>query len=252
MPLIAKSSIRYENWKLDPSGLYLTSPSLGFFESRFQVFISTKVAGNMQEEQNRVNFLRRLDLDASKLAVSNQVHGTQIHCVTSLADCPSIRVSGIDGWLASGVEGVNLGVFSADCMGIFILHRERPLGMVLHAGWKGCARGIIEEAFRLVCENFCKDFKVTTKDFLAVVGPHIGSCCYEVKGDVAGSFSANDLTVRDGKTYLDLGGAAAHHLENLGVQDIVVSRDCTRCREDLFISYRRGDKGSMLNLLHFP
>ncbi len=205
----------------------------------------------MQEEQNRVNLLRRLDFDAGKLAVSYQTHSTQIHCVKNIVDCPSIRVSGVDGWLASEVEGLNLGIFTADCMAIFLLHRDRSLGAVLHAGWKGCARGIIEEAFRLSCENFCKDFGVKVKDFLAVIGPHIGPCCYEVKADVAGLFSSDVIEVREGKTYLDLAAAAARRLETLGVQDILVSRDCTRCQKDLFFSYRRPEKGSMLNLLHF-
>lgn len=243
--------IKLENWVLDQSGLYMSSPSLEFFQTRFLAITSTRQAGNMQDEQSRVNFLRRLDLDHGKLAVSYQIHGTEVHLIKSVQDCPTSRVDGVDGWIAYNVEGLTLGTFSADCLSVFILHREKNLGLLLHAGWRGLRQGIIKTALKQCFANVSHDFYPKAGDFLAAIGPHVRSCCYEVGEDVAKKFPKEFIEARGGKTHLNLETAAAGLLVELGIEDVFISQDCTRCRQDLFFSYRRKDKGSMMSILNF-
>lgn len=246
-----ETKVFFENWQIDPSGFFATPPSLESFLARFSVVVSLKKAFNMQKEETRSHFLRRLDLDPFRLAVSYQCHGTQIHTVRSLEDCPTSRVDGVDGWIASNVEGVNLGIFTADCLGIFILHREYPMGILLHGGWKGLSQGIIAKALELCRESVFKDTAAHMGDFFALIGPHVRSCCYEVGDEVGGLFPKDCLQRRGDKIYLDLERVAVGELAKLNIPDVFVSKDCTCCRSDLFFSFRHKDKGSMLNLLSF-
>ena len=88
------------------------------------------------------------------------------------------------------------------------------------------------------------------REIKAVIGPHIGPCCYEVDAPVidamalrrAASIAASTAPARPGHALLDLGRLtrAALVSEGLGPDDIAqVSGACTRCDARRFHSYRR-------------
>lgn len=202
----------------------------------------------MQEEAARVRFLRKLDFDAKHLAVSYQVHGKEIHVVRKIEDVPLNRADGIDGWVAGRVQGVSLGVFIADCLPIFLMHREEPMGALIHAGWRGLKAGIVEEAFRALTA----EFHLEAGEIVAAIGPHVRSCCYQVGDDVAGQFPESWGLKKESGCYLDLGKGAADKLLACGLEEVLVSTDCTKCAENpLFFSKRRGLKGAQMALLAF-
>ena len=87
---------------------------------------------------------------------------------------------------------------------------------------------------------------------LAVIGPSIGPCCYEVGEEVAGRFraafgnrAAELLHETDGGIHLDLWQANQVQLEEIGmdVQNIDRADTCTACNSDIFFSYR-ADQGT--------
>jgi copper oxidase (laccase) domain-containing protein len=47
-------------------------------------------------------------------------------------------------------KGIVLGVFSADCLPIFIFDQKREIIGLLHAGWKGGLKGIAKEAIKIL------------------------------------------------------------------------------------------------------
>jgi hypothetical protein len=77
---------------------------------------------------------------------------------------------------------------------------------------------------------------------VAMVGPGIGPCCYEVGEEVADPFRERfgDDVVADGK--LDLAGAAERVLGEAGVASVERTGHCTACEPELFFSHRR-DRG---------
>lgn len=132
-----------------------------------------------------------------------------------------------DGMVA--IRPVPMAIKVADCLPVFLFGRDR-IGMI-HCGWRSIAAGIVAQALR------------RTGPCRYVLGACIGPCCYEVKTDVATVFSdryGRAITLREGKTYLDLKAIVR---EQLSGQECLGDLDrCTRCHPEYFHSYRRGDK----------
>lgn len=124
----------------------------------------------------------------------------------------------------------------ADCVPIFLFDIKTKAFGVLHSGWKGT--GIAENAINIMKEVW--DSK--PQDILAVIGPHIHSCCYTVKNDRADYFRTNFtpecIETINGENHLSLAKANIALLERCGVQNILHCTDCTCCDERLG-SFRR-------------
>jgi polyphenol oxidase len=133
------------------------------------------------------------------------------------------------------LAGVILGVQTADCVPILIAHRQ---------GQAATVRRLHEK------------FNLQAQDLIAVIGPHIGACCYEVGEDVAASIDDPAAIIRKPewpKPHLDLAAANRRQLLRAGIPEaqLETSSLCTRCRADLFHSYRRDGKrmGHMLSVI---
>ena len=148
-------------------------------------------------------------------ATVTQVHGDRV--VT--ADRPGDH--GEADAVVTTNHDLSVAVFTADCLGI-VLHGPDTVAAV-HAGWRGLAADVVSKAVAAVGT-------VTS----AVIGPHIGPCCYEVGPEVAERFDDHVRTTTWGTTSVDLAAAAT---EQLGIEPAVVDR-CTRCGTDTF-SHRR-------------
>lgn len=105
---------------------------------------------------------------------------------------------------------------------------------VIHGGWRGIIGGIVHEGARAM----------TGPPGLAVIGPSIGPCCFEVSKDVAEAFCArfgrevvSDDTVAP---RIDLWASVTRALAEVGVgaHQVVNPRLCTACNTDLFFSHR--------------
>ncbi len=133
-------------------------------------------------------------------------------------------------------KNIILEVKIADCFPVFIL--DKNLIMVLHVGWRGAKEGIIEKGIEIFKEK--GDFK-NIKVFL---GPGIKKCCYEVKEDVA-NFFKDFLEKRDERIYLDLEKFIINNFLKEGIkkEKIFIFPYCTSCRNDIFYSNRKKDKG---------
>jgi copper oxidase (laccase) domain-containing protein len=90
-----------------------------------------------------------------------------------------------------------------------------------------------------------------SENIIAVIGPAIGPCCYEVGRDVMQAMAetfveAADLfDRRNGNhqhAYFDMWEANRRQLAGAGVQQIVLSGLCTACRTSEFFSHR-AEKG---------
>ena len=83
-------------------------------------------------------------------------------------------------WTDAPETGV--GVHTADCVPILIAHREFPLAAAVHAGWRGLAAGVVEEAVGAVARRYGGD---AVGGLVAAAGPCAMGCCYEVGDEVA-------------------------------------------------------------------
>ena len=173
-------------------------------------------------------------------ALSRQVHGTTV----LIHDGPpgnsldprngAAEPMDADGHV-SGVPGLLLTVTVADCVPVFVVDPERRAVAVLHAGWRGAAAGILEEAVRLFAERGSPP-----RNLILHLGPAICGSCYEVGPEVHRSFGR---TV-PAPSPIDLHALLSERAVRLGVPTDQVSRarSCT-LEDDRFYSHRGGDAG---------
>ena len=162
--------------------------------------------------------------------------------------------------LITAERDLPLVVFSADC-GTVLLH-DPAAGCVgaVHAGWRGCAAGIVEKTVR----EMVRLLGARPERILAALGPCIGKCCFETDGDVPEAMRASALGAeaepylerRGEKWHVDLAGLNRQWLLCVGVapDHIDVCGLCTACRPDRYWSHRvtRGDRGSLAALIQLP
>jgi YfiH family protein len=198
---------------------------------------------------NRVRFLAAVGAPGWPIMKLKQVHSG----VVVDMDDSSAATDAVEGDASvTSLEGIMLGVQTADCVPILIADIRGAAVAAIHAGWHGTAARITEAAVARLCQKF----GIAPKDLVASIGPHIGVCCYEVGGDVVDAIADPALLEfrpEWTRPHLDLGKANRRQLINSGLidQQIEVSSLCTRCREDLFHSFRRDGKktGHMLSVI---
>ncbi len=183
---------------------------------------------------------------------------------------PSVRPPSpaSDGWkplqpipegdvLLTTEPGVLLSVRTADCMPVLIADPDRPAVAAVHSGWRGTRQRIAGKTAVLLAGLTDSE----PRRLVAVVGPSIQKCCYQVGEEIYEEFR-RELTGSDAffsppqgnrKPHLDLPAAARAQLMEAGLlpENIHLSDLCTRCRDDYFFSYRRERKlkGQMLSVI---
>jgi|Deesub1362A_J573_1020465.scaffolds.fasta_scaffold01192_14 hypothetical protein len=141
------------------------------------------------------------------------------------------------------VRGVLIGVRVADCVPILLYDRMNGVIGVVHAGWRGTAKGILKRAIQVMCGVFGS----STGEIIIAIGPSIRGCCYEVGRDVIGQVegaTGDGGYYRRGpndRFYLDLSKANMIQALSTGIssENIWVSDECTSCNPERFFSYRR-------------
>ncbi len=179
-----------------------------------------------------------------------QQHTDHIECVTADdrgrgAYSSDTCFPATDG-LITDQPGILLAAFFADCTPLLLLDPVQPAIGVVHAGWKGTAKGIAAKAVAMMTDAYGSN----PGDLLAGIGPAIGPCCYEVDEPVIEQFQDSHfghclkLAADPGKAFLDLVEANRQCLIHAGVQPekIQTISLCTSCRTDLFFSHRK-EKG---------
>jgi YfiH family protein len=167
--------------------------------------------------------------------ILRQVHGT------------SVVEDGVPAEADGGIAVFSMGtsaapaVRSADCVTILLVDRSGSAVASAHAGWRGTAARIAELAVRRLGER-----GVPAERLVAVLGPAVGACCYEVGPDVVEALGGFSRPSGSGRITVDLHAANADQLASAGVPPRAIHRApwCTRCRNDLFFSVRAEGAGA--------
>ena len=197
-------------------------------------------------QENFRRFFAALGTDPARSVLSSQVHETTVRLCSSQDAGKGLlfpRDYTADA-LITQEPGLCLVVFSADC-GTILLYdpRHQAVGAV-HAGWRGCAGGIVEKTVKAMTQAFSS----RPEDLLAALGPCIGSCCFETDADVPdamrlalGAQAEPYLERRGAKWHVDLAGLNRQWLLRSGVNPAHIDccALCTACRPDLFWSHRK-------------
>ncbi|MDR1195451.1 MAG: peptidoglycan editing factor PgeF [Endomicrobium sp.] len=201
-------------------------------------FTTTKPCGNMKNETDRNVLLHSLGLNGDNLVLAKQAHTNIVRVVT--AKDKGQFIDDCDG-LITADKNIITGIFTADCMPVLMISKDKSVKAAVHAGRKGLANAILQNAVKI----FKEEFDINPETISVYIGPHIKECCYEVSADFENVFGTK---LKNGR--LDLSAIARKILEKEGVREILVSERCTCCENNIFFSYRKDRTDSrMLTVL---
>ncbi|WP_029789809.1 peptidoglycan editing factor PgeF [Vibrio harveyi] len=161
----------------------------------------------------------------------NQTHSTVVAQVST----PTTQVLDADGVFTSS-NNIVCSAMTADCLPVLLTNTQGSQLAAVHAGWRGLANGIVENALALF-----------SGEVIAWLGPAIGPQAFEVGEDVLQSFLDFDsqahqaFTPRnvEGKWLADMSKLATQRLNKAGVTQVFDSGLCTFQNREDFYSYRR-------------
>jgi YfiH family protein len=182
----------------------------------------------------------------------HQVHGAR---VVTAAACAGANPPDADA-IISKLAAQAVAVVTADCVPILVAAADGSAVAAIHAGWRGLAAGVIGAGVAALGELAGGE-----DSLVAVVGPHIGACCYEVdepvltglSGRFGDSLADSTRPTRPDHVALDLGELSRLALRRAGIPPAAVGSIpdvCTRCDATRFHSYRR-DGARSGRLVHF-
>ena len=198
--------------------------------------------------ENRLRLFAAAGIDPATMVCSEQVHGTKV----LVAEKPG-AYRGYDA-LITNKNNLFLSVFTADCYPILVFDPRHNASGAVHSGWKGAAGEIVIKTI----DAMHKNFGTIPGECLAYIGTGISAEAYEVNGEVANAFQADESkpspdSVKEQKYMLDLRQANYRQLLDAGIliSNIERSSFCSYRDSTLFFSYRRdkGTTGRMVSLI---
>ena len=177
----------------------------------------------------------------------HQVHGPDVVTLDATAIPTAHASSPVADAAVTREHNVVLGVLIADCLPVLLAERNGNVIAVAHAGWRGLARGVLQNAVAAM--------GIEPADIIAWLGPAIGMSAFEVGEDVVDAFAASDVhegfaPKGRGKWNADLYAIARTRLEQSGVRSVNGGGYCTFTDSARFFSYRRErETGRMAVLL---
>lgn len=196
-----------------------------------------------QIRRNADYLLALRGLEASKLALGKQVHGSKV----SFAVKPGIYEKS-DGLFANSTD-VILGIQVADCAALLIGDPVNRVIGAFHAGWRGASAGVVSEGIKKMIGAGGDPHHMK-----AYISPCISLENFEVGEEVARHFPDEfcDYDSWD-KPHIDLKGFLRSELLEAGIKErkIHTSGYCT-VDNPRFYSYRREKKeaGRMLACIY--
>ena len=198
-------------------------------------------------KDNRKTVLKNLSLVSKKMKIAKNdlilMHQTHSNKVIVINKKNKRKKKIIADALITNVDGIAIGVLTADCVPIILYDEKNKIIGCIHAGWKGALFGIIENTiFKLKSIN--KINKIT-----ACVGPCIGKKSYEVKSDFYKIFLKKSkknkkfFKRKNDEIFLfDIRKYVNKKLFNLGVSKIDNINVDTFKNSSHFFSFRRSQK----------
>jgi YfiH family protein len=237
-------SILKPNWHTAPNVSAVTSTREGgVSKAPFSgLNLGMHVGDNPADiEANRAQLAALANMPSAPVWL-NQTHST---VVANIATPTDVVINGDASFTTR--PGVVLSAMTADCLPILLAANDGTAVSAVHAGWRGLADGIVENAVSLF-----------ESDLQAWIGPAIGFDSFEVGEDVREAFCASHPEYAiafkphptSGKWLADLASIAEMKLKSLGVNSVTQSGLCTFEDPTRFYSYRRdGKTGRMASFI---
>ena len=209
----------------------------GLYESLNCGFGSDDLAENVA--QNRALAMDSLNQRADALVTAYQVHSAEAVVVKeprARDEAPKADA------LVTDVNGIVLGILTADCTPVLLADAKAKVIGAAHAGWRGAKGGVLESAVEAM-----EGLGAEAGRIVAVMGPCIRMGSYEVGPEFRDEFldetPANDSFFaparREGHFLFDLPTYVYRRLDAIGLKDIQLLQIDNFRSPDRFFSHRR-------------
>ncbi len=245
--------IKYENFNLK----FFKSD---IFSDKLIHFLTTRIGGNTPTpldsftmsakdypdfenyaKQNAQIVCKIIGTDYEKLIQPNQQHTDNILLLKDrFIDFD--KNEPIDG-VITNIPNIPIMLVFADCIPVMIFDNKNNVMSIVHAGWKGTAKKIVQKAVKTMKDEFNSD----TKDISAIIGAGITGKNYETSPNnidillmTIDNKYVNDVLIAEKN--IDLKLLNAIQLKEIGIDNIDICPFCTYDNNDLFYSYRKENK----------
>ena len=193
--------------------------------------ISNGTGDLQQDVQSNINILKGV-FSAQAFCFLEQVHGRHIVVPKDhVRDDTEPRGDA----LLTHRTGLALMIKQADCQGVILCDPLKRIIANVHCGWRGNVQNILGAAV----EKMEKEYGSKASHLMAAIGPSLGPCCAEF-------VSHEEIFPKDFRLFMvrenhfDLWAISRWQLLEAGLEkdNIELACICTKCRNDLFFSYR--------------
>lgn len=226
-----------------------------------QPWASLNLGGTVGDERPNVIENRRriygvMDRPVDSIFDVWQVHSADVICSEVPRPLDAAHEKG-DAILTSNPD-ITLFMRFADCVPILLHDPVRQVIGVVHAGWQGTVKKVVQQAVT----KMTRQYGSHAGDIFAGIGPSIGPDHYQVGSDVITQVSqsfgahAKDILIQTNNgIHLDLWQSNAILLEQAGVRNIEIAGICTACDLYRWFSHRAehgktGRFGTIIALKH--
>ena len=200
-------------------------------------------------EENLRRAAVALGVSAQQLYFLTQVHGVACRVLGGEEARGAVLTEEGDVTL-SARPGVACAVRTADCVPVLLADPTTGAVAAIHSGWRGTVANVVLAGV----EALVALSGSPATHFVAAVGPHIESCCFEVDDAVADALAAassagRTVIVSGDKPHVDLRAVVSAQLSDAGLPLSSVDHvpGCTVCDAARFFSFRRdGDASGRL------
>lgn len=203
--------------------------SQGAFASLNVGLVDGEAPENVSENRRRV----AATLGGLPLVGARQVHGRTVKVVT--AEDVTAAPTAADA-LVTNLPGVLLMVQVADCQPVLLYDPVHRAVAAVHAGWRGSVANVVAAAVDTLRDRY----GTRPRDLVAGIGPSLGPCCGEFV-NYRREIPEELWPFRVGAHHFDFWAVTRAQLRAAGLatRRIETAGWCSRCRTDLFYSYRK-------------
>lgn len=201
-------------------------------------FDDLNLARSVGDDAERVAANRRVlqaQFDAMAPVYLHQMHSSTVAVLDGVGDGEAPLVPGEADAVVTDRRGHLLTILVADCQPVMLYDPVASVVANIHSGWRGSIANIIGRTVAAMQDRFgCRP-----DDMLAGIGPSLGPCCAEFvnfREEIPPTLWSYQVAENHfdfwalSRDQLEQAGLRPEHIENGGI--------CTRCRSDLFFSYR--------------
>jgi len=173
-------------------------------------------------------------MDARRILSTRQTHGSEILIAGAQTTEMAAATWQADAMITNSVD-TGLIIKQADCQAVILFDPRENVIANVHCGWKGNVSNILGRVVRTMADHFhCR-----SGNLVAAIAPSLGPCCAEFVTHKE-IFPPDFDEFRVSENHFDLWRLSSHQLvmEGVDLNNITVSKICTRCHTDRFFSYR--------------